>query len=343
MFCQYDVTEGVSRTQRYKLRKCHRENRTSDLEALVHSLRTGTDLEATTVLARLRLGERVKDIITSFQWGSRCLLFEKNKTKDCAPSPIVHPDYRITPPDSDRFSEHLSYLRAINVDSGIGRPRHQRGVLVPDGALPFLSIIFEREAFRLPITLLEDGENSSKQLAKRKVGFNSSWPVLSSKHELSSWGTLSSGTLRKTNLPLDTDTDRCRRATWVSYPNIENGYAMASSLSIARSGNYPSDAINTQLQTLPIVPWSLMSKNTRSNPGSVQAAFTSVYDEATTSIQSGIPQEQIFGSHPNIAALYNEKEFQRCPMLSQWAASMVHSLKLEGLCLPASLKNSFAR
>lgn len=41
--------------------------RTTNLENLVALLRTGSDVEASTVLARLRLGDRVEDVVQALQ------------------------------------------------------------------------------------------------------------------------------------------------------------------------------------------------------------------------------------------------------------------------------------
>lgn len=64
--CQYDVAEGVSRAERMKLLK--RESmsgRIEELERVMNTLRSGSDIEASTLLARLRLGERMETIAKS--------------------------------------------------------------------------------------------------------------------------------------------------------------------------------------------------------------------------------------------------------------------------------------
>jgi len=64
--CQYDVPEGVSRAERMKLLKRESTSgRVEELERVMSALRTGSDIEASTLLARLRLGERVDEIAKS--------------------------------------------------------------------------------------------------------------------------------------------------------------------------------------------------------------------------------------------------------------------------------------
>lgn len=58
--CQYDVPEGVSRAERMKLLKRDSiSSRVEEMERIMHVLRSGSDTQASTLLARLRLGERM--------------------------------------------------------------------------------------------------------------------------------------------------------------------------------------------------------------------------------------------------------------------------------------------
>lgn len=64
--CQYDVAEGVSRAERMKLLKRESmSSRVEELERVMSVLRSGSDIEASTLLARLRLGERMDMIAKS--------------------------------------------------------------------------------------------------------------------------------------------------------------------------------------------------------------------------------------------------------------------------------------
>ena len=60
------MPEGVSRAERMKLLKRESTSgRIEELERVMSALRTGSDIEASTLLARLRLGERVDEIAKS--------------------------------------------------------------------------------------------------------------------------------------------------------------------------------------------------------------------------------------------------------------------------------------
>ena len=64
--CQYDVAEGVSRAERMKLlKRDSMSGRVEELERIVNYLRSSSDLQASTALARLRLGERVEEVAKS--------------------------------------------------------------------------------------------------------------------------------------------------------------------------------------------------------------------------------------------------------------------------------------
>jgi hypothetical protein len=61
--CHYDVAEGVTRSDRMKyLRRENMAGRVDDMERVIQALRTGSDHEASTILARLRLGDSVDDM-----------------------------------------------------------------------------------------------------------------------------------------------------------------------------------------------------------------------------------------------------------------------------------------
>lgn len=60
------MAEGVSRAERMKLLKREgMSSRLEELERVLNVLRSGSDIEASTLLARLRLGERMDNIAKS--------------------------------------------------------------------------------------------------------------------------------------------------------------------------------------------------------------------------------------------------------------------------------------
>jgi hypothetical protein len=97
-----------------------------------------------------------------------------------------------------------------------------------------------------------------------------------------------------------------------------------------RTNNYPSEIQDMQVKNLFLPTWAMMTVNTRPDPGSLRSAFVNVQKEASTLLNSGAPTDLILEKHPNVAALWDEKEFKRSGMLSRWAAGMVHSMQLKG-------------
>jgi hypothetical protein len=74
----------------------------------------------------------------------------------------------------------------------------------------------------------------------------------------------------------------------------------------------------------------MMPVNTRPDPGSVKHAFQALYRDTTALIEGGLPIDIIIEVHPNIAALFDEDEYNKSGVLSKWAAGMVHSTLLKG-------------
>lgn len=116
------------------------------------------------------------------------------------------------------------------------------------------------------------------------------------------------------------------------HPNLalRNLFGNMSFSSSIRTNNYPHDIQDAQVRNLYLPTWSMLPVNIKSGPGSLKNAVSSVMDQATRLIQQGTPLELIVETQPNIAALFDEEEFKRSGILSQWSASMVHSAFLQG-------------
>lgn len=74
----------------------------------------------------------------------------------------------------------------------------------------------------------------------------------------------------------------------------------------------------------------MMVVNSKPGPGSLKYAFAAVIEEGTAMIEQGTPVDLVIESHPNIAALFDEEQYQRSGIVSKWAAGMVHSMMLQG-------------
>lgn len=65
--CSWEIADGVTRTADLKRQIEEATNRSEDLGTLVEELRSSTDQNATMLLAKLRLGASVKDLIHSIR------------------------------------------------------------------------------------------------------------------------------------------------------------------------------------------------------------------------------------------------------------------------------------
>lgn len=113
--------------------------------------------------------------------------------------------------------------------------------------------------------------------------------------------------------------------------NLHNLFGNMPFSSSIRTNNYPSDVQDTQVNNLFLPTWAMMPVNTRPDPGSLKDAFYALYRETTAMIESGVPVDIVIETHPNIAALFDENEYNRSGVLSKWAAGMVHSAQLKGI------------
>ncbi|RGP80710.1 hc-toxin efflux carrier toxa [Fusarium longipes] len=113
-------------------------------------------------------------------------------------------------------------------------------------------------------------------------------------------------------------------------PNFRNHFNNLSLSNSIRANGYPSNIQEAQIRNIFVPNWAATSLNIVPDPGHLDDAFGDIYKQATSLLKSGEPLHRIAGHHPNIAALYDQQEFDRSCLLSQWAARMVHSVKRQG-------------
>ncbi|XEV02459.1 hypothetical protein FSHL1_007746 [Fusarium sambucinum] len=113
-------------------------------------------------------------------------------------------------------------------------------------------------------------------------------------------------------------------------PNFRNHFNNLSLSSSIRANGYPRNIQDAQIRNIFVPDWAAASLNTIPDPGHLDDAFGDIYRRATSLLESGEPVNRIAGHHPNVAALYDQQEFDRSCLLSQWAARMVHSVKRQG-------------
>ncbi|KAL6710145.1 hypothetical protein ACN47E_009936 [Coniothyrium glycines] len=355
--CQYDVAEGVSRAERMKLlKKDTLARKVEGLERIIDFLRSRSDNEATTVLARLRLGDRVEDVAASlppissaaasfkppnlysqdsaessrsggtshmssgaFIEGEAFPSFGRSSTA----SPIVFPDRRPSIPSTTS-----------------SKGKHP--VLV-DGAedSSFLTPLFDRQDFLLPgygndIDDEPDVEDDG-MIDPRLLGRVPSIDFAAS--PASSIGTSKSATPspQKEDLLISAYATQLRQRQQIVdtirlHPNLNlrNLFGNLPFSSSIRANNHPTIVQDSQITNLSLPTWSMMTINTRLDPGSLGQAFSPILQEAAGLIQAGTPIELVIETHPNIAALFDPPEYERSGILSRWAAGMVHGVQRRG-------------
>ncbi|KAF2998524.1 hypothetical protein E8E13_004587 [Curvularia kusanoi] len=347
--CSYDVPEGVSRAERMKLlKRDSASGRVEELERVMNALRSGSDIEASTLLARLRLGERVDDIAKTLAPTSSILESTSTSTSgvsqeapfgqsDFAGSSSLRHDYRTSRPSS---SEHRpSWASSAAMSSGsAGKMKQYTGPsnITAEGD-HFLSLLFDRQDYLLAVSDSEDDDTADSELEKTldpRLLYEDGRGLARSPKDTS--------TSRKQS-PEKGEAIRSIHVTHLRsrqsvvntirvHPNLNlrNLFGNLPFSSSVRANNYPDNVQNAQVNNLFLPIWAMMTVNTRPDPGSVKFAFPNIMQEATAMIEAGTPVELIIETHPNIAALLDEVEFNEAGILSRWAAGMVHSMMLKG-------------
>jgi len=100
---------------------------------------------------------------------------------------------------------------------------------------------------------------------------------------------------------------------------------------------HPYDTESSNQQNIFVPAWAMMTGSNFPEVTKMRQAINSVYDEATEMTKNGASVEAVAGIYPNIAALFDERQFATSPIITQWAARMVRSIKLKcTLYLPRS-------
>ncbi|TXB96867.1 hypothetical protein FocTR4_00011786, partial [Fusarium oxysporum f. sp. cubense] len=104
-----------------------------------------------------------------------------------------------------------------------------------------------------------------------------------------------------------------------SYKNHFGNLALSNSI---RANGYPRHIQDAQIRNIFLPSWAATTLNTELDPGDMSNAFGDIYQQATSLLKKGEPVNRVIGDHPNIAALYDQHQFDRSCLLSQWAARM---------------------
>ncbi|KAF2123537.1 hypothetical protein P153DRAFT_380035 [Dothidotthia symphoricarpi CBS 119687] len=350
LHCHFDVPEGVSRAERMKiLKRDGMSGRAEDMERIVNALRSGTDMQASTLLARLRLGERVENIATSLPATSlNATLFSPpsllaQDSTGTSGSCLSQESTLSDDPSSYRHSSNASLASSTGQRPNwppanlMASSTHMSSVkgkqpmrVDGDEKRPFLSIIFNREDFLLAMSDSEDEDDSDEEMnvifAPSRTGSVSPSGNRPRDELLSSRRDQSQRSIHATHL-------RDRQpvvSTLRIHPNFDlrNLFGNLPFSSSVLTNNHPPDVQGVQVKNLFLPTWAMMTINTLPDPGSLRHVFSGILQQATEMIRDGVPLESVIETHPNIAALFDEAEFDKSGILSQWAAGMVHSATL---------------
>ncbi|RBR11771.1 hypothetical protein FVER53590_30403 [Fusarium verticillioides] len=114
------------------------------------------------------------------------------------------------------------------------------------------------------------------------------------------------------------------------HPNYQNNFGNLALSNSIRANGYPRHIQDAQIRNIFVPSWAATTLNTELDPGEMSSAFGDIYQKATSLLKKGEPVNRVIGDYPNIAALYDQDQFDRSCLLSQWAARMVYSVRLQG-------------
>ncbi|KAH7381335.1 hypothetical protein DE146DRAFT_283260 [Phaeosphaeria sp. MPI-PUGE-AT-0046c] len=333
-----------------KLLKKESLSSTEEMERIIHALRTTSDDQATAILAKLRIGARLDQILKDIPPSVFSTAMSKR------PSILAH-DSLGTSGSSDSHlpgtsSLHESDSRRTSSPTR-GRPsfaflaqssltRSERTAVPSDGEKsPFLALLFDREDFLEAISEDEDENyntvNEHGFIDPRLLGNSSSTTQNASSSAAIDGPSRPSRESSRANtvrihglIPLSNRqpiVNTLRLHPNLSLVNLFGNMPFSSSV---RANNYPRDIQDTQVNNLFVPTWAMMTVNTRPDPGSLKTAFYGLHQEVAIMMGNGVPIEAIIETHPNIAALFDEAEYNKSGVLSRWAAGIVHSIRHKG-------------
>lgn len=286
------------------MQKLQKASIANNLTTIVDALRSSSDAEATTILARLRLGESVEELVQFLSTDSAPLTRDSLQVSTDTLEPYTQLMSKTALPILAIPAKHLSELASMTpVLDASGGPVDP--TLIEDDQ--FLSVIFPREELRL------SQKGVTGIVGERTLEW---YPALSTRDIWS--GSNVSDALGDLSSPY---------APWTSYPAVRGGIVIPPSYN---SIIEQETALASLPSELPLPSWALMTVNKLSGSGSMGSVFTVVHAKCTALLQRGRAQSDIFGNLPNVAALFDRSEYKKSSLLSQWAASMVHSVKLQG-------------
>ncbi|KAH4855471.1 hypothetical protein HBH75_086550 [Parastagonospora nodorum] len=350
--CHFDVAEGVSRAERMRLLKRETlSGRAEEMERVIQALRTSSDDQASAILARLRIGNRLDEVVKTLPpvVSNPPSLSAQDLAGASISYATVDPSIASSDGSSSVYGRYSSAPHSPNITlsswSGISsqaasakgkQPASARNAQEP----PFLSILFDR-ADCLG-TISDEGEDEDDMYL---AGFIDPQLLLQSNPldaPGASTGSPTGNTRSLHQSPKDDFTPHSFLTHWSKRQPIVNAIRVHPNLNLrnlfgnmpfsssVRANNYPLGIQNAQVNNLFLPTWAMMTVSTRPDPGSLKEAFQSLHRDTAVMIESGTPVEVIIETHPNIAALFDENEYNNSGVLSKWSAAMIHSAQHKG-------------
>jgi hypothetical protein len=84
--CSWEIGDGLTRNADLRRRLSDANSHAVDINMLVHDMRTNTDAVATTLLAKLRLGDSIQDLATGIRDGTSLVGSEPRNQEDLSPA-----------------------------------------------------------------------------------------------------------------------------------------------------------------------------------------------------------------------------------------------------------------
>jgi hypothetical protein len=286
--------------------------RSANLESLVDLLRVGSDVEASIVLARLRLGDRVEDIVQPLQAGSIDTTPEPTSER-CGGS---HSDLRSSADAGDPSTGVTADREQLST-----KGQHPMQVQRSITKTTFLSIVFDMNDLRVTTTTTRTSAIHTTTKIDLLESPLSIQPETSNQDNILTEGSLVLA--QKWNYESAATQDDVRAC----FANFFGNLPISSAI---LANHQPPMIQHQQLRSLSIPVWAMLCSNKNLDPGSILPAFTNIRSKITEMLQQGALWEEVIGEKPNASALLSEDGFRKASLLSQWASSMVHSVKNEG-------------
>ncbi|THW71935.1 hypothetical protein D6D19_06952 [Aureobasidium pullulans] len=361
--CMYDVVEGATRTEDLKQKVVTLSSRVRNLELFINKLRYSTDNEASAILAQLRLGDTVDEILGVDMVEGLSEMSEVDQWKDQAIPTLksvstfgiglarnpTGPSLLTSIPlyDPTRSERSTSVVtNSPGVVDGLGpetsQPRQEQ-IESPWARSLFTQVhaqhlLFEEDPYSgvqgaahesFPI-LDGDAPNSVYLMGDHKRLWID--PTLSASTPGMPSGPGSAALERHTKI---LDKYRARRRL-LNEARPGGDCVMITSHLFSTGGAFPplSSPMNPQLLGMPEVTapaWSIMSMYRNDDPDLMSVVYVDFILESKRLIASGIPPERLFGTVPDVEVLVNEAEFVGAPVLSQWTARLANSFGIQSL------------